>query len=104
MSCEMRYYNSVDANSIDEYSCTPGVGDEIYFKEVGGSACYDKDVKVEIFWGDELLLCTHGDMSRRTNFEAFGNGVTSFKIKLTNDSDSAETVGGYAIAERVINS
>ena len=94
-----RHYKSVSSSSTDSDEYTPANGKSIAIYEIGGNAAHSNEVKVEIKWNTEILFSTHGDsiqkMADGDRIELTADGSKKLVIKLTNDSDSTETLGGY---------
>jgi len=102
MFIETRFYKQVASSSVETNECILASNEKIYLTEFGGNAVYSKDVKVEIIWDTTILLATHGDTVQKTAEELIGDGIKILKIVLTNDSEQAETVGGYYMGEKYI--
>ena len=92
---ERRKYQTVDPNSsaTDEYQ--PNNGERISFIEFGGNAIGHIDVKVEILWDSEIMFCTHNDSMQHPEKQIEGDGTKKVIIKLTNETEQSETIGGY---------
>ena len=94
---EKNFYKTISAesNQKDEYSIDNGKHFQI--KEVGGNAVHHIDVKVSIYFGDDIIFATHGDSGplRKDNKVITGDGSTKLTIELTNDTAQSETIGAY---------
>lgn len=71
-------------------------GETLYISCASGSACYSSQVKVEALYKDQVFFVTHGDAERRGNLIGAAGidpaGPGTLKLRLVNDSGSAETV------------
>jgi len=94
-SLDTRFYVSVSANDSEVDDCTPDNGKIVCIYEVGGNGCASHDVKVQITFGTEILFSTHGDAVHKTSICLTGDGSKKLSISLINDSDVAETIGGF---------
>jgi hypothetical protein len=95
---DKRLYQSVSAYSSATDEQIVDNGEKFIVYCVGGNACYDTQVKVEVLFDTTVIFSTHGEdqQDERTGlYEGTGDGSKKLKIKLTNDSASAETIGGY---------
>ena len=93
-----RYCSRVLANDTAESTYTIPPGTNIYVTTYAGSATYNGNIKVEIFWDNILVFVTHGDLLLNgCNCMLEGNGQKQIKIKFTNDSSNDETCGGYVL-------
>jgi len=92
---ETRLYKLVSAydDETDTYVIPDGA--ILYIDEVGGDACFNNEVKVEIKFDTDIILCTHGSTKQRFTTILEGNGTKELTIKLINDSSSSETIGGF---------
>ena len=97
MKIEDRYYKQVQesSSSIKEYLVPEGI--TVKFIQFGGDAAYSNLVKVEIVFGDIILFSTHSSTVQDSIYEVVGDGEKSIKINLVNDTEVAETIGGYWI-------
>jgi hypothetical protein len=50
-------------------------------------------------WDGEILIATHGDTSRCSGKECAGDGVKKMVIRLKNETNNSETMGGGFTAE-----
>jgi len=94
-----RYYAAVSSSSTSSDEYTPDNGEEVAIYEIGGNSCHLNEVKVEIKWDTEVLFVTHGDSIQKMGPDEriirTGDGSKKLVIKLTNDCETTETVGGY---------
>ena len=90
-------YCSIANQDSEELTYTPIDGEEIYLEEVGCSGGCVPSVKSEVFWGTELLFASHMTANRHTKKVLIGDNTTVLKILLTNNSDTAETIGGHIL-------
>lgn len=86
-------YTAVNATSTSTDTYTVPEGKTVNVHEVGASACYSQDVKVEILVNDNICFVTHGSGFRKAKCQATAG--QTIKIKKVNDSSNTETIGGY---------
>lgn len=91
-----RKYSLVQGQSEIVDSYIPPLNAKLYIYEIGGNCAFHPDVKCQICFGDtECLFVTHGDGQQKVGINLVGDGITALKITLKNDSEFAETIGGY---------
>ena len=99
---EHRYYATVSANSTSYNDFDIASGESFMVYSIGGDAVHLQDVKVEIIRDPlgtpEILLCVHGDTVQTVPNTKI-SGSDKIRIKLTNDSDQSETIGGFINGE-----
>jgi len=94
-----RFYMRVAGSDEEHVDYVPGTNEKVYIYEIGGNAALSPDTKVELVWDadgtPEVLFSTHGDAIHKTQILITGENSKVLRLKLTNDSESAETIGGY---------
>lgn len=93
MNIEFSKYVYVSALNTTIEEMTPATGYELHIEKIEGCAAIDTDIKVEVFWGSELLFVTHTATIQDRKIVRTTDGSTKLKIKLTNDSLHGETIG-----------
>lgn len=100
---EKRLYKTVSSYSSETIDYTVGSSKTLAILEMGGDAVFDRDIKVEIIWDatgtPEKIFATHGSTLQKSLLELSGDGTKKIRIKLTNDSSSSETIGGFWIGQ-----
>ena len=86
---------TVPSNSTVTHDYSVDNGKKVIIRQFAGNACFNSSVKVEITFGDEVLFVTHGESIWNIDKELTGDGTKKVRISLVNDSDFAETIGGY---------
>jgi hypothetical protein len=99
---EKRFYTSVAASSIEAFEYTVPNGSILTIEKVGGNASISPETVVQIIWDEGgaqegILLSTHGDAVQDIYCcgGLVGDGTRKLKIKLKNDQDVADIMGGF---------
>jgi len=98
---QRRYYANVSAASNSTNDYTIPNGDRLVITKIIGNASASCCAKCELIWDatgtPEILMSTHGDTLHefKDGLELIGDGSKVLRIKLTNDSDTSETMGVY---------
>ena len=93
-----RFYRQVPANSSEVDEFIPNAG-TFYISKLGGNAGASPATSVQIIWdyqgAEEILLSTHGDANHQVDVEVVGDGVKTLAIKLINDQQTSDVLGGF---------
>lgn len=104
MRIEKRFYQTVSAASSSTSDWTIPNNSKFYMDRVGGNSSVVQDVKVEVVWdpvsANEILFATHSSSEQKVEDREFvGDGSKVIRIKLTNDTQQAETIGAVYAGE-----
>lgn len=94
---EIRHYEAVSSSSTSTNDYTVPNNKMLTLESIGGNGALLPTVKVEIWLDTELILATHGRANQNTKKSLQGNGSKKVQIKLVNDADTTETIGGFWI-------
>jgi len=100
MDYSKRFYKTVVSGTPQQLDQTPANGEKIHIVDIGGNAARNAAVRVEISFGSEIILSTHGDTVQKCDMVFTGDGTKKLTIKLINDSGADETIGAYYIAKK----
>jgi hypothetical protein len=102
INLHIRKYQLVPANDVAIDEWTPANGENFFISSAWGNAAYVSAVKLELKFGDQILFATHGTSKEDVNEKFVGDGIKKVQLRLVNDSDYPETIGGGYEGCRVI--